>query len=334
MKTTSFGLLSIFSLIFVLILFPMFFENDNKLRIQEQTQEMIVYYDGALRAAVQDAGVALGFNERQQQFTEVQYDSVKKYRPDKESAVVAFYRTLYINFDMLDDPIAQAVLQRYIPAVAVIDYDGFWVYTDETFLDAQGETTVRQVWKAKKPFAYVDANHNSLSFTLDDYVYAYVAATNSWHEGSRSDVAAEAGGTIPLLNDPVVFDQVRRTTIVQAIQDDLEYYINHHNEYARGLGFTYTFTLPTISHEEWNNTIDDVGFIAFFQGLPIGGQAYNRYAFGGGRLVKKHEIYGAVRDGKKIYYRAACGYPDVVEEVFSSEKEAASNGYYPESCAN
>lgn len=334
MKTTSFGSLTVFALIFVLILFPIHFQQANQLREQERTQEIMMYYDGALNTAVQDAGVALGFNERQQQ-EDVRYDSVKLYRPDKESAVEAFYRTMYTNLDLLDDPVGQEVLKRYVPAIAVIDYDGYWIYTDETYTDDEGETVTGQVWKAKKPFAYADAAGNSLSFTLDDYVYAYSASSGTWHKGNRADVAAETGAEIPLLNDEETFEQVRRLTIVNAIQDDLAYYINLHNEYVRGLGFTYTFTLPTISQEEWNNTIDDVGFIAFFQGVPIGVHQYNRYALGGGRLVKKPAVYGVVRGDRKLYYREECyTSSDTLVEKFSSEKDAAAAGYFPAPCEN
>jgi hypothetical protein len=250
MKTTSFGLLSFFSLILVIIVLPMHVQNDNRLRAQERVQENVVYYDGALRAAVQDAGVALASNERQIRERDVRYESEKKFRPDKELAVETFFRTLHVNFDIVEDPLAQELLHRYIPAVSVIDYDGFWVYADDEFDNAAGEMTVKPVWYAKKPYAYADRFGNSLSFTLDDYVYAYDAATQSWHQGQRGDVNAETGGRIALLGDADTFDQVRRLTIVQTIQSELEHYINDHNERTRRLGYTYTFTLPTISQEE------------------------------------------------------------------------------------
>jgi hypothetical protein len=78
-----------------------------------------------------------------------------------------------------------------------------------------------------------------------------------------------------------------------------------------------------------------VGFIAFLQGVPAGNGYYNNYAFGGGRLVKKQEIYGASVGGRKVYYRAGCGHSaDIADEIFWSEKEAARNGYYPALCDN
>ncbi|MDQ0110651.1 hypothetical protein [Paenibacillus harenae] len=335
MKTTSLGLLSLFSLIFVIILLPMHVRQDIRLDAQEKVREQIVNYDGALRTAVQDAAVALGYDERELLEEDIQYDSDKNIRPNKERALEAFLRTLYINFDLLDDSIAQQTLLRYIPAMAVIDYDGFWVYAEAEYTGDDGETLIGPVWHPKKPFAYKDFAGNSLSFTLDDYVYAYSSATATWHEGKREEVDQETGGAISLLGDAQLFEEVRRSTIVWTIQNQLQLYINKHNEYARRLGIEYTFTLPSISQEEWNNSINDVGIMAFIQGIPAGAEAYNSYAFGGGRLIRKHEIYGSIRDGRKVYYRAGCEKPqDTVEEIFGSEKEAAMNGYYPASCAN
>lgn len=335
MKTTSLGWLSMFSLIFVIIIFPMHVRQDVRIHSQERVLELMVYYEGALRAAVQDAAVALGYNERERWEEEIKYDSDKKIRPDKERAIEAFLRTLHIHFELLDDPAGQQALLRYLPAFAVIDYDGFWIYAETEYRNGENETVIGHVWQPKKPYAYVDASGNSLSFTLDGYVHVYRKSDGTWHEGLREEVDAETEGEIPLLGNPELFEQVRRATIVRMIQNELQHFINTHNSFSRRLGIAYTFTLPAISQEDWNNSINDVGILAFLQGIPAGTEAYNNYAFGGGRLVKKHDIYGAVRHGRKIYYRSGCEEPhDTLEEIFGSEKEAAANGYYPEPCNN
>ncbi|MDQ0899946.1 hypothetical protein [Paenibacillus sp. V4I7] len=162
----------------------------------------------------------------------------------------------------------------------------------------------------------------------------------TWHYGRRADVAAEAG-SIPLLQDAATFEEVRRSTIVNAIQGDLEYFINQYNESARRIGIAYTFTLPTISQEEWDNTLNDVGVIAFVQGLPMGSTIYNHYALGGSRLIKRDVVKGAVdiANGVKYYFRSTCSSTFTsadyrVEETFSNEREAASAGYNPLQCVN
>lgn len=330
MKITSVGVLPAFSIIFIIIVFPMFFLNNVKLSNKDFTQEAIFQYDTALRTAVHDAGVALVFQEEKDVAS--RYESSKRFQVNKEYALNAFYKTLFFNFGIHEDPLAQDVLKRYLPAIAVIDYDGFWVYGEEEFSNAAGERVIEPVWKPKKPYAYTDPAGNSIFFTLDDYVYVYEADTKTWHEGLRGDLAPELAGRVQLIDDALLFDQVRRTTIVTTIEDELSHAINTHNEFARKLGIAYTFTLPEISDDEWNNTIDDVSFLAFFQGLPVGREYYNRYAFGGGRLVKAPVIHGAVRNGVKIHYRAECNFPDQVVEKFASEKDAAKEGYFPMPC--
>lgn len=287
-----------------------------------------IRYDAAIHAAVQDAGKAITFNDKQNY--ESTYASLKKVRANKEAGIHAFYQTLFLNFGIINDPIAQRHLLNYIPVVAVIDYDGYYILAEEEYVGPDHEIRSDPVWQPKKPYAYSDSAGNSLSFSLDDYVIAYERASNKWVEGKRSEVSTLV--SIPLLNDSVVFEQVRRTTIVNAIQHDLEFFINKHNEVATKYGISYTFTLPTISQEEWNNTINDVGIMAFIQGLPIGDLRYNNYALGGGKVVKKPVIHGMIINGVKYYFRETCNETYTILETFSSEKEAASNGYFPLKC--
>lgn len=312
----------------VLILFPFYVVN----RVDTETHRRMIItelrYDAALDTAMDDAARALLINVNEQQ--EAKYESGKRVRVNKEEAIDTFYRTLYMNFGIAEDPIAQGVLNRYIPAVIVIGYDGFWMYAEEEFTIATGETEIRPVWGPKKPYAYADNQGNSLSFTLDDYVIAYEVRSQTWREGFRSEIQS----SIPLLRNSELFEQVRRSTIVNAIQSELSYRINQHNRYVSRSGFSYTFTLPTISEEEWSSTVNDIGVMAFVQGIPVGVKTYNNYAFGGSRVLKKPVIVGAVHDKQKVYYRSTCAFPYPVEETFSSEKAAAQKGYMPLSCSN
>lgn len=316
---------------FAMIVFPFFIINQIHADGQKLSLRTEMRYNAAIDAAVQDAALMLIPNEKQE--FEAQYESAKNVRANLEAAMDAFYRTLYVNFGIADDPQAQALLDVYIPAIVVIGYDGYYLYADDEFANRDGEPESRHVWYAKKPYAYRDAAGNSLSFTLDEFVTAYEPGTQTWRRGFRRDIASSSA--VPLLQDAAVFEQVRRWTIVSSIQGDLQYYINRHNAVAKRYGVSYTFTLPAISGEEWNNTIQDVGVIAFVQGIPIGDRYYNNYALGGARIVKRGEFAGIFANGIKYYYRRSeCSSPLPTQETFQSEKEAARNGYYPLACAN
>lgn len=332
MRTINSGYFIGLALFFVATFFPAMLLQDWRIEDQASALELTRMYDGAVHAAVQDAAFALHMNEYQQY--EAGYGSFKHFRANKERALEQFYETLFTNFDVSGDAVGQQVLLGHIPVIVVMDYDGYWVHAYGEIHNSGGELESKPLWHAKKPYAYADALGNSVSFTLDDYVHAFDGTAQRWYKGKRGQVNEAAGERIPLLADADQFEQVRRTTIVETVQADLAYYINLHNTHARKLGITYTFTLPLIGQEDWNNTVDDIGFIAFIQGLPMGAHYYNNYGFGGGRLVKRPVVYGAIRDGIRIYYRSLCGERDAIVETFASEKEAAARGYFPRPCPN
>ncbi|WP_101808199.1 hypothetical protein [Paenibacillus pasadenensis] len=300
-------------------------DETDTLRRMELTE---MRYDAALDAAVDDAARLLVVNASQQQ--EAQYASAKHVALNKEEVLAAFYRTLDAGLGAADDPVSQGVLHRYIPAIVIVGYDGFYVYSEQEWTGTDGKTVMKPAWGTKKPYAYSDSAGNSLSFTLDQQVLAYDAASRSWHEGLRQDIRQET--TIPLLQDAALFEQVRRSTIVRAIQDELAYRINRYNETVSRNGLSYTFTLPLISDEDWHNTVDDVGVLAFVQGIPMGAKVYNNYALGGSRIVKRPTIIGARKGSMKVYYRSSCGYTYQAEETFASEQAAARKGYMPLPC--
>lgn len=289
-------------------------------------------YDFALKTALQDGSVSLNRNSSQQ--LEARYQSAKFFNADKELAIDSFFRTLFVNFDIKNDSISQKHLMTYIPAVLVIDYDGYWIYAILEYEKSNGEIVYQHSWRSKKPYAYSDQNGNTINFTLDSYIRAYDSQEREWIAGYQSDL--QNISNISLLKDEKSFEEQRRSTIISSIQNDLAYFINKHNEYATRYGISYTFKLPLIDQEEWTNSINDIGMVAFIQGIPIGEKFYNNYAFASGRLIKKKEIYGAIDDatGYKYYFNNSCNFPYRIEEVFSSEKEAAAEGYYPKECIN
>lgn len=316
-----------FALLFVLIFFPVFRIASIHLDDQHTALRLSSRYDAMLRTAVQDAGYVL--NDTTAQGDQPGYGSRKFLGTDKERAVETFYRSLALNMGTGDDPAALGALAAYVPAIAVIDYDGYFIYATESFVDSGGQTQLRAVWSPKKPYAYSDAGGSVIQFTLDRFVKIHDRSRQIWVQGMREEIASETN--VPLLKDADTFESVRRRTILNGIQNDLAHAIHRHNRYAARYGVDYLFTLPQISREEWDNGIDDIGIAAFLQGIPVGDQAYNHYAFGGGRLVRIKQVYGAADpiSGIRYYSRDRAELPAPNEETFGSEREAAQSGYFP-----
>lgn len=181
----------------VLILFPFAQINQLETELLRKTILLELRYDAALDAAldaaVDAAAQTLLLNANEQK--ESRYESVKRIAINKEAAIEAFYHTLYLNFGIAADPIAQGVLRRYVPAVAIVGYDGFYVYAEDEWIDSSGQTIIGAAWGLKKPYVYSDAAGNSFSFTLDEQILAYAIGTHSWHEGLRSEMPAHSYST-------------------------------------------------------------------------------------------------------------------------------------------
>ncbi|MGC6583732.1 hypothetical protein ACPV3A_02020 [Paenibacillus sp. Dod16] len=332
-----------FAIIFVLILLPFVVINSLDVEAQKKSMYLEAQYNAIIDTAAQDAASVLLTNSEQD--NEARYESPKNVRVNKEEAARAFFNNLYINFGVIDDPYGQGTIQRYIPAFVVIGYDGYYIYSEQEYLDANGDKALKHVWSQKKPYSYKDKAGNIFSFTLDDYITVYQANSKELKQGYLFEIdpltsqkfvsPMWVGSSIPLIHDTTNFDNIRRQTIVSLIQSDLEYEINKHNNLVRRYGVSYTFTLPSIDQEEWDNTIDDVGVLAFVQGIPVGTKYYNNFALGGARIIKKQEITGITVNGTKYYYdRSVCKSGVMNHETFISGKEAAANGYHPLSCLN
>ncbi|WP_336077102.1 hypothetical protein [Paenibacillus sp. 203] len=321
-----------FAVIFILLFLPFGVVSDLRVQNQREVQQLEMKYTSALRTAVQDAGVVLSQNERQER--EAGYGSDKFFRVDKEAALNTFLHTLFLNVGIDEDIVAQRALLDYIPAIVILDYDGYYAFTSEAYTDERGQAAIAHKWSEKKPYAIVDSVGNSVGFSLDNYVHAYDARNHRWVEGFQKELQDQT--PISLLNNSETFEQIRRSTIVGSVQEDLARIINVHNEKAARNGISYTFTLPIIPQEEWYNTIDDVGLIAFIQGIPVGDRYYNNYGFGGGRVVRKQDIIGGIEPDTrmKYFYRDSCPAPFKASERFTDEKSAAAAGYFEYKCYN
>ncbi len=129
-----------------------------------------------------------------------------------------------------------------------------------------------------------------------------VAPNQDYEYNEKAEVIKEAGA----------FHELRRNTIIQLITAVLTEEFNEHNEYANIVGATYHFALPDIARDAWNNTIDDISVLAFFQGMPMGADSYyNNYSLGGSRIVQTTYLYAeTVLDGAgvkhRVYHKAYC----------------------------
>lgn len=247
----------------------------------------------------------------------------------REKAMQAFCSTLFANFRTSDNESSKRYLMVYIPVIVLIDYDGYWVCSVEKYTNNDGEQEERMIWKPKKPYTYESEGYMYL-FTLDRQVQVMDMTTNLFIEGSQQDLK----GTVPgrIIQEDELFDEVRKRTIIESIKQDVNEAINSHNAYANRYGITYRFSPPSIPDGDWYRNIEDVGFLAFFQGIPVGlgGERFNSFALGAARIVRQDHYYiQQDTNGLFYYHRENCTQLTDKNEAYDSREECALEGAFP-----
>lgn len=259
----------------------------------------------------------------------VEEDSGRSLYTNKEKAVEQFFTSLYANLGIIGQSVPEEELKRYIPVILVTERDGFYIYYSEA-VEKEGEKLLIKRWSEKIPYVYEDEKA-VCCFTLDNYVRIYDKKSNTVIEGDYRDL--EESAPFSFFRDKELFDEVRRNTVVNELEKNMEDYINYYNDIAGQFGITYRFWLPGIDRTDWDRTIDDVSLFVVFQGYPYNVSSmdtYNRYAFGGARIKKSGEYYITESKGKQFYHRENCTeLTDSLKEPYYKKEECAKAGAFP-----
>lgn len=173
-------------------------------------------------------------------------------------------------------------------------------YTDNNdpygiYIDEHDEAWKREAYIKNQVTMYTD----NLSYILKEWAKCGVGGNDNiaeymdifYEDGANQDYKYDDEGKV-LLNASN-FHTLRRETIINLITSVLKQEFNEHNYYTDMMGVTYNFNLPDIGREQWNNTIDDISVLSFFQGMPVGvDMYYNNYSLGGSRIVQANYYYG------------------------------------------
>ncbi len=259
MKSARWGL--IFAMLFICIIVV-----DYQKTIETATiAKLQTDYDRAIDVAVEDAISGL-----------VEKDDGRQIWINKEEAVRRFLMSLSINMNKMEDDRAKQQLCHYIPIVAVVERGRFYIGWDLANIKWQ------QYYFSKK------YGELEVFFTLDNFVTIRNTNTKTIIEGTYEDVKHTY--SLAFLREQYTFEEERRKVIVELLTEKFNEKLKEQNEIAKKYGISYEFTLPVIEIENWYRTIDDVGFLAFFQGYPYGNGYtgyYNRMALGGARLHRE-----------------------------------------------
>lgn len=133
-------------------------------------------------------------------------------------------------------------------------------------------------------------------------------------EGHQITFASDIGGTTKIFeisstNNPLVsssnFNEHRMNVIRYSIQSNLAAAITNYSKLSP-TGFE--FAMPKIEEDEWDKIVNNVCFVTFLQGLPIGSKTYSNYCVVANNT--NQETVGAdsiyIIDSNGEYHRAGC----------------------------
>lgn len=187
------------SLIFIGIMLPIIIVVYINVSYTIKAEEQEMYYEKLITSAVEDG--ANRMKEVENNDSELDYgysgQTDKKVSVNAQIGVDSFFNSLYNNFGIKGNESAQHYLQLYVPAIAVIDYNGFQISSMETFnerINGQMQSVTKHVLKPKRYFTYsyylvkdistyrvVPVNEvnvmpantiskHTVEFTMDDYI--------------------------------------------------------------------------------------------------------------------------------------------------------------------
>lgn len=237
-------------------------------------QNLQQQYDNALDNAVEDA-----------MFETAEQDSGREVVINKEEVVERFFNGFYNNMGAMDNPGFKNQLRFYIPFVAIVEREGFWLFLHREKTDG----TEEMGFSNQQKYLWEDGNYE-IAFTLTDDVTVCEKKSGEWLSGDYRDVRKIYPAKVL---EEELFDLTRRNTIITLLTNEFTKAINGHNRIAETYGISYEFSLPVIAREDWYNTMDDIGMVVLFQGYPFGIPSmgyYNRVALSGARIRKNFKI--------------------------------------------
>lgn len=304
-----------FALIFIAITLPFMVVLYINITFTIKAEEQEMYYQKIIDSAVSDAAYEMKQVESQDKQIDYGYSGTenKKINVNAKVGVDSFFESLYNTFGIEGNDAAEQYLNLFVPAVAVVEYDGVRVSRNETVLDDDVSRITKRVLSPKRYYSYTysivrngesyelttEENPSNLvsthtvEFTMDDMIVhrGYNNMQNNEIESSsfylddsknNDDLVAGVVGDKDTVKSKVVSSllDIRKSIIANTVSNELSYAANANNSYARQAGITYSFSFPTTTEDELYDMVDGVGIIAFVQGISVGNKYLSTKAYG------------------------------------------------------
>ncbi len=356
MKTTD------LAMIFVAILIPIVVVVYVDVSFLLKTEEQRLYYTNIINSAINDATYVMKTVEGEEQDVDYGYSGVseKKVTVNARVAVETFYESLYDNFDIKGDSTGESFIKSHIPALAVVDYNGVYIYSIDNYIDKKsGEKYTDYVLKPKRYFTYTyaiigntliageDLEKNggiinldtiTVEFTMDDYISVINdnGTTTGFYLEDTNNNGILYNNNNELREKVIQHLKLKRSQIISdTVSEEMSFAVSNHNLYS---DVDYEFVFPTIALSDWEEMVDNVGIIAFIQGINVGNESLNYVAHGisGLKITKRYYVSQATSGLSELNYYHSETECTVYKSSYKSfsgyymnKIDAATNGYYP-----
>ena len=93
----------------------------------------------------------------------------------------------------------------------------------------------------------------------------------------------------------------KKEVMVETITNEVAYSVNANNFYASSAGVNYDFVFPPMEAEQMGEYINDIGILAFIQGLSIGNRYLDTKAYSVTRLELVNKYYLSVKSNNSKF---------------------------------
>lgn len=181
------------ALIFIAITLPIIIVVYINVSYTIKAEEQEMYYEQLINLAIEDATSEMKQIENDDKNVDYGYSGVedKKISINAQVGVKTFFNSLYNNFGIKGNEAAERYLQLFVPALAIIDYNGVYISSIEEYdkLDKNGNVIQSDLMEhTLKPKKYYTYTYYVLNQEDNDNLYKVVDAT--LYTGDKSFISS------------------------------------------------------------------------------------------------------------------------------------------------
>ena len=311
--------------LFIAIVTPLMLSNEITIRDQQNTTELNSDLSASCTAGVKAA----------------KDDAVGKYlyrsEEARKNAVAAFFQNFASCISVDDTTDMYYVARYYVPCIAMVDYDGYYIMYAKSYRDGNGKYQYTDMITPKQSWTQTYGDY-VVTYSLNDNIHVDMKSCNDRYSGNYNTVyqnIAEDHNTdaIKFMADKENFAAEKNTTVISLLNEKISYYIETHNSFHNTAGLHYDFTMPQTDKDYEAKMLEKPCFLAFSQGqqAPAGVDYMNIYAIANTE-IKDDTIYYMETDADGIiyYHKKDCTHKGDVNDLKSGTMdECAASGADP-----